>query len=66
MKRIIGLILSIVMLSLPLTVFAGCTTPREEVLKIRNVGEYMDEEIFAEFKTLSEEESTIMKEILGE
>lgn len=57
MKRIIGLILSIVMLSLPLTVFSGCSTPREEVLKIRNVGEYMDEEIFAEFEQWYYEET---------
>ena len=50
MKKIIGILLSIVMLSVPLSLFSGCSQPRSEVLKIRNVGEYMDEEIFAEFE----------------
>ena len=65
MKRIICTLLCAVMLVAVPFGAAGCT-PREEILKIYLPGEYMDEDIFKEFKAWFEEETGNKVEVQSE
>lgn len=56
MKKIVSALLSIVLFAaLASTLFACTKTPREEVLKLYMPGEYIDEDIFAEFESWYQE-----------
>lgn len=49
MKRIIGIILSAALALSCLGFFAGCGTPRGELLRVYVPGEYMDPDVYEEF-----------------
>lgn len=50
MKKIISMLLCAIMVIAIPTSLVGCGTPREELLKLYMPGEYIDEDIFEEFK----------------
>ena len=56
MRRIFSLLLCLFFIPMPLA-FAGCTSNREEILKVYNVGEYMDEDVIAGFSEWYENET---------